>query len=336
MYCKNCGFKMEDGFQVCPQCGTKKGLGNAYCGECGAVRSVGSAFCTQCGSKYEVEQPVTVGAINENKEQVQPQQPTAQQFQAQPQQPTAQQFQAQPQQNGNQFTPPAPAKKYCRNCGSEILPGQVVCTKCGTKVGEGTAFCPHCASPVQPGAAACMNCGRSIKHPFDFAKYIKEFGNNFVSLFKQTDKMAMIFDNFVNFASVLVFIFMLLPVAYVSVSIFSYSTNAFGVNGFAGFMFILALLSAIIKYEPFCAKFMQEKPQIGKFYVFLTPALELIGVICLMISTFAASASAGSYAYLSSYISVGFTFAGWILILLVAASIADAVYLFIKNNKKTV
>lgn len=324
MYCKNCGFKMEDGFQVCPQCGTKKGLGNAYCGECGAVRSVGSAFCTQCGSKYEVEQPVTVGAINENKEQVQPQQPTAQQFQAQPQ----------PQQNGNQFAPPpAPAKKYCRNCGSEILPGQVVCTKCGTKVGEGTAFCPHCASPVQPGAAACMNCGRSIKHPFDFAKYIKEFGNNFVSLFKQTDKMAMIFDNFVNFASVLVFIFMLLPVAYVSVSIFSYSTNAFGVNGFAGFMFILALLSAIIKYEPFCAKFMQEKPQIGKFYVFLTPALELIGVICLMISTFAAKASSG-YSYLSSYINVGFTFAGWVLILLVAASIADAIYVFIKNNKK--
>lgn len=332
MYCKNCGFKMEDNFQVCPQCGTKKGSGNAYCSSCGAVRSVGSVFCTNCGNKYEVGQPVAAGAINENKEQVQPQQPTPQQFQ--PQQPTQQQFQAQPQPNNFQTTPPAPVKKYCRNCGSEILPGQVVCTKCGVKVGEGATYCPHCGSTVQPGATACMKCGRSIKQPFDFAKYIKEFGDNFVSLFKQADKKAMIFNNFINFASVLVFIFMLFPVAYVSVSIFSYSTNAFGVNGFAGIMFILALLSAVIKYEPFCANFMKEKPEIAKFYVFLTPALELIGVICLMISTFTVSSASG-YSYLSSYINVGFTFGGWILVLLVAASIADAIYLFLQNNKKT-
>lgn len=327
MYCKNCGFKMEDNFQVCPQCGTKKGLGHAYCSSCGAVRSVGSVFCTNCGNKYEVGQPVVAGAINENKEQVH-----SQQFQTQPQQPTQQQFQAQPQPNNFQATPPAPVKKYCRNCGSEILPGQVVCTKCGVKFGEGTSFCTHCGSAVQSGATVCMKCGKSIKQPFDAEKYFKEFGDNFVSVFKQADKKAMIFDNFINFASVLVFIFMLFPVAYASAFYVSYSTNAFGVSGFAGFLFILALLSAVIKYEPFCANFMKEKPEIGKFYIFLTPALELIGVICLMIGTFAASASV---AYLSSFVQVGFTFGGWILILLVAASVADAIYLFLQNNKKT-
>ena len=334
MYCKNCGFEMQDNFQVCPQCGTQKGLGNAYCDKCGAVRSVGSAFCTNCGNKYEVGQPVGVGAsLNENK--AQPAQP---QYQPQPQsQPVAQPYQQQPyqpqpQQNNNPVN--APVKKYCKNCGSEVLPGQVVCTKCGTKVGQGAAYCSYCGQPVQPGATACMNCGRSVKQPFDIGKYFKEFGDNFVSIFKQSDKMSMILDNFVNFASVLVFIFALLPVVYVSVSIVSQSVNAFVVSGFAGFMFILALLSAVIKYEPFCAKFMKDKPQVGKFYVFLTPALELIGLIVLMISTFIAKAGVGAYSYLSSYIKVGFTFAGWVLILLVVASVADAIYLFIKNNKK--
>ncbi|MDD6490048.1 MAG: zinc ribbon domain-containing protein [Clostridia bacterium] len=383
MYCKNCGVQMDESFKVCTQCGTLKGSGSAFCAKCGSPRGIGTAFCTKCGTKYNAEQPVTVGAINENKkpqlqkqpkqqfqpqqptqqqfqpqqptqQQFQPQQPTQQQFQPQqptqqqfqPQQPTQQQFQPQqPTQQQFQPQPTVPTKKFCRNCGSEVLPNQVVCTKCGVKIGEGTSFCPHCGSAVQPGAEACMSCGRSIKRPFDFAKYFKEFGNNFVSLFKQTDKMAMIFDNFINFASVLVFILALFPVGFVSMGAFGISQgasfNAFTLSAFAGILIILALLSAVMKYEPFCIKFMQGKPQIAKFYVFLTPALELISTIIIMIQSFAGltgyAKSALSVSYYGSLISAssGLTFGGWLLVLVVAASVADAVYLFMKNNKKT-
>lgn len=312
MYCKNCGYQMADDHKVCQNCGTPRGAGNAFCEQCGNVRSVGSEFCTNCGKKFEAEQPVAAGSVNGG---TTPSTPYSQQT-------TAQQFQSHAQQANGQYLPP---KKYCRNCGAQVLNSQYICTKCGVKVGDGNSYCPHCGAQTQPGAEACMNCGQRIKSAFDVNKYFKQFADNFSAVFKQ-DIKTMLFENFVNFASVLVFILMLLPT--VSFNLWGYSSyvfTTFQVQGFAGVLFVLALISAVLKYEPFSVKFMNDNPVLSKFYVFLTPALELIAWLVLLIGMFSLNGF-GCVAHL--------TVIGWLLTLVVLASIADAVYLFVTKNKK--
>lgn len=320
VYCKNCGFQMADDHLVCQNCGTKKGEGSAFCDQCGTVINVNSAFCTNCGKKIQVA--ATAGNVQNNQ---------SAQFNPTPysQQTPAQQFNSQAQQPNSQYLPP---KKYCRNCGSEVLNSQVICTKCGVKIGEGSAHCPHCGAATQPGAEYCLSCGKGLKTPFNIGKYFSEFGDNFVSVFKNPDKKAMIFDNVINFAAVLIFIIMLLPTVTISALYLSYSYNTFGVSAFAGILLILSLLTAAMKYEPFSIKFMESKPQLAKFYVFLTPALELISFIIILINFF----SAKSYAVwlYGSYVSVNFTFFGWLLMILILASVGFSIYLFITNNKK--
>ncbi len=327
MFCKNCGAKIQDGISFCTNCGQKVEVPVA-------ANNVQNTIPEQKGSPFQQQ-------FNPNPQQQQfnpNPQPQQQQFNPNSQ---PQQFNSNPQQQQfNQNSQPVQTKKYCRNCGSEVVNGQVICTKCGVKVGEGTSFCPHCAAPVQSGAEHCLRCGKSIKPAFDIGKYFKQFGENITNLFKTNNILQMIIENFSNFAAVVVFIVALCPIiAYSAIYYVSYY-NVFSTNGFAGFLIILALLCAIAKYEPFCAGFIKKVPILNKLYVFIVPALEFISLLIVTISFFNLSAAnsfvnAWSSALTShSFSNVYFTFGGWLFIIFVAASVADSIYLFIKNNKK--
>lgn len=316
MFCKKCGCQMSDEHMVCQQCGTPKGEGNSFCDGCGSVITVGNSFCTGCGKKIEVKTAVSANEA----------------FNSTPysQQTPAQQFKSQAQQANDQYLP---QKKYCMNCGAEVLSSQPFCPKCNTKVGNGNNFCINCGAAVQPGAATCTQCGKSIKQPFDVSGYFNEFGDNIANVFKTPNKVQMLIDHFSNFVSVLIFIIMFLPIVTVSVSIWNYSEseslNAFGTSGLAGFLLFISVLTAFMRYEPFSKKFIASQPQLSKYYMFVTPGLQFISLVIIIISFFnGVAAAADSY----GLASVNFTFFGWLLILLIVASVADTVYLCLKQN----
>lgn len=76
------------------------------------------AFCQNCGNAFDTQQSVEQSAT-----------PYAQQT-------TAQQYQSVAQMDTSKYLP---AKKFCRNCGAQVMNNQVICTKCGVKVGQGTS-----------------------------------------------------------------------------------------------------------------------------------------------------------------------------------------------------
>ena len=49
MYCKNCGYKLDDIAVVCVKCGAPKGQGFKYCIECGNEISPLRDTCDSCG-----------------------------------------------------------------------------------------------------------------------------------------------------------------------------------------------------------------------------------------------------------------------------------------------
>lgn len=49
--------------------------------------------------------------------------------------------------------------KYCRNCGTQLSPGQTVCTGCGVPVGQGHNHCWNCGNKTDPQAVVCVTCG---------------------------------------------------------------------------------------------------------------------------------------------------------------------------------
>ncbi len=74
MYCKHCGYKLDDGMISCPNCSTEIGMGDNFCSMCGTPRMSGDNFCSVCGSSFS--QTMTQNDYNINS--VQPvQQPTA-------------------------------------------------------------------------------------------------------------------------------------------------------------------------------------------------------------------------------------------------------------------
>lgn len=320
MFCKSCGAHMEDSYNVCQNCGTKKGLGASFCDKCGAVRQVGMAFCQNCGNNLDVQQSA------------------AQNTSPYAQQTTAQQYQSVAQMNNAQYLP---AKKFCRNCGSQVMNNQVICTKCGVKVGQGTSFCPHCAAPVQPGAVACQSCGQSLK-TFDVGSYFKEFYENFASIFRTSDIKSLIFDYGAIFASVLIFILSFIPSMEAVASGWGVSsvagTNIYGNNGFCGFLLVLAFITAIARFEPNINKFVNTNQQLGKFYVFVTPGLMLISLVITIINVISANAALSVYSYgVSSYgVSVGvyFNFWGWLIIIFTVAAAITAVLSFLRKENK--
>ncbi len=48
---------------------------------------------------------------------------------------------------------------YCRNCSTQVAPGNTFCTSCGTPVGSGSQFCPNCGTQAGPEAQTCGHCG---------------------------------------------------------------------------------------------------------------------------------------------------------------------------------
>lgn len=61
MFCKNCGYKLNDGDTFCPNCRTPVGRGNNHCNVCGRYVSQNSRFCPNCGTKIR-----TSDDVNEN------------------------------------------------------------------------------------------------------------------------------------------------------------------------------------------------------------------------------------------------------------------------------
>lgn len=72
--------------------------------------------------------------------------------------------------------------KFCRNCGSEIIPeeeisvesSKKVCPSCGIEVDEGMKFCKNCGAEINPEhdevnqTKFCPNCGREMLNDVKF------------------------------------------------------------------------------------------------------------------------------------------------------------------------
>ncbi len=327
MYCKSCGAYMEDSYNVCQACGTKRGLGASFCDKCGSVRQIGVAFCQNCGNSFNTQTDVDPSQSAYPRQNTQPYS----------QQTTAQQYQSVAQTDSSRYLPD---KKFCRNCGAQVMNNQVICTKCGVKVGQGTSFCPHCAAPVQPGAVACMNCGMSIK-TFDIADYFKSFYENFASIFRTRDIKSLIFDYGAIFISVIMFILSFIPSVYASMGIYGLSTslfsvNLFGYSGFSGFLIVVALVAAIARFEPNVIKFIGQNQKLGKYYVFVVPGLMVVSLLITVIKMLIDNASVSSS--ISSYVSAsagfGFNFCGWLIIIFTLAAAVLSVLSYLRKENK--
>lgn len=53
MFCRNCGFKLNDGDKVCSNCNTPVGYGQNHCYNCGRYTSQHSSFCAYCGTNLK-------------------------------------------------------------------------------------------------------------------------------------------------------------------------------------------------------------------------------------------------------------------------------------------
>ena len=57
MYCKHCGYKLDDGMISCPNCSTEVGTGDNFCSMCGTPRMSGDNFCSVCGANFSQSMP---------------------------------------------------------------------------------------------------------------------------------------------------------------------------------------------------------------------------------------------------------------------------------------
>lgn len=53
MFCRNCGFKLNDDEKVCSNCNTPVGYGQNHCYNCGRYISQHSSFCAYCGTNLK-------------------------------------------------------------------------------------------------------------------------------------------------------------------------------------------------------------------------------------------------------------------------------------------
>lgn len=270
MYCKKCGYALDDSFNVCPHCGTAKGEGEEFCGNCGKQRTAGNMFCSGCGFNFATgvsQQPASV--------------------------------------QKNVYSPPAAA--------------------------------PVPANAPQPNMPNYQN-------GFDFKSYAKEFGNSIVSTVKSPDRLKLILRHGSFAAAILIFIIMLFPVVEITASaplVGSYSTsfNMFTLSGFGALLFVLSLIVSLLKFEPHVISTLNSNKFLEPYSFLVAPLLQLLGFLCMLIKlSYAASyldKSLGSYsAYIDS--SAHFTFGGWLITLLVIASVAASVYGFIKYDLASV
>ena len=320
MYCKSCGAKMEDSHVACQMCGIKKGVGKAFCENCGSVRQFGMLFCQECGFKF-VDDENAQQAVNTSV-------PISQQT-------PAQQFQSAATQNNSDYMP---AKKYCRNCGSQVMNTDNVCSKCGVKVGEGSLFCPHCAAAINnPQQVVCTSCGMSLKNTFNASSYFKQFADNFTNIFKDNDVLTLILDWGSYLASFVIFILSVLPTCYVSATLFgvtAFENFNTWYSPLGGFLFLLSFLVSIARFVPHVDDFIKKNEVVNKFCIFVVPGLSVIalGFVTIGIFSGAMAGFAASSAYASA--SAGFTFWGILLILFVLASAVAAVLSFLRKQGK--
>lgn len=307
---------MEESYNVCQNCGTKKGVGKSFCEGCGAIRQVGTAFCQECGFKFDDSIADAAPAASV---------PVSQQTQAQ-------QMQSVASMDNSQYLPP---KKFCRNCGKQVMNNQVICTACGVKVGDGQAYCPHCGATVaNPEQIACTSCGMSLKKGFDFNAAAAGVGDAIGNVFKGNPKDVII-DYGANFISLLTFVLCFVPAVYIYVSVYGISEtekmNVFGSNGFAGFLFIMALVVSIIKFIPPVDNFLKNIPVVKDYIVFGAPGLMILGLVFLIISVIRGAAEATAYSGLVNA-SCGFTFGGWMLVICVLLATGLSVLSFLRKK----
>lgn len=320
MFCRSCGSKMEDSFNVCQNCGTKKGVGMAFCESCGSVRQAGLAFCQDCGAKFD--------------DQAAQQQAPAQNVPYAQQTPYQQMTNA--SQGNAQYLPP---KKFCRNCGTQVMNNQAVCTNCGVKVGTGFSYCPHCAAPVtNPQQVVCTSCGMSLKSSFDAGSFVSKTIENLTGIFK-LKPIDLILDYGASFLSFILFIFSFIPTIYVYAGSAYYGIgvsehyNAFKISAFAGLLLILAFLFSVARFIPPIFELGEKNKDLGSCVVFVTPALSVISAVILIIKVIAGFGYAKSATF--SYgitASCGFTFLGVVFLILVFVSAVSAVLSFLKNK----
>ena len=53
MFCRNCGFKLNDDEKICSNCNTPVGYGKNHCYNCGRYISQHSSFCAYCGTNLK-------------------------------------------------------------------------------------------------------------------------------------------------------------------------------------------------------------------------------------------------------------------------------------------
>ena len=319
MYCKSCGALMEDSFLACQMCGVKRGIGKAFCDQCGAVRQYGAEFCQECGNKFvdiEGEAPAASVPIS--------------------QQTPAQQFESAAQMNNSQFMP---EKKFCRNCGNQVMNTDTVCLKCGLKVGSGNSYCSHCGAVVaNPQQVVCTSCGMNLKPAFNVSEYASKFANNFTDSFKDKDVLSILLDSGAYLISFLTFLFSFLPCCYVSAYFFGVSQSSsfsiWSMSGFCGFLYLLAFLVSVARYVPHVDDFVNNNQQFGKFYIFAPPALMVVSLAFTLIAvlTNAGAGAVASNAYAGA--SAGFTFLGVLLIIFVLAAVAASVLSYLRKEGK--
>ncbi len=384
MYCKNCGHQLADDHNVCTQCGIKRGEGEGFCQQCGAQKVPGSDFCTSCGLKFvqngvnlekSEPEPADAGETqvlqpgmlvqpndpypqNQPIQQFQPQNPQDPQYAQYPQDSQYQQYQQYPQDAQYQQQYYAPQRKgFCRNCGAEVMQGSSACTNCGTNYGQGSSFCHRCGAAAVPGAETCTSCGKSLKPPYTFGSYIKEYFSNFLFGKNSRSALSIVTRIIPTVFAIAAFIIMLCPVAvytlipgsssyYGNISSYSdvynyyssysssstataaeasYQTasmNAFGLSVFGGILFILAFAFALLIKEPFTNSFCEKKPVLAKLSLLFVPLLDTIAVGCLALGFLSKfNASDNSYIFIASYPELNIGVGGWILVGVVVVSL---------------
>ena len=66
-----------------------------------------------------------------------------------------------------------PIRKYCRNCGADLSPGDAFCRTCGTPVGRGNRYCWNCSGPTDENAVVCVHCGVQLIPLYSQQAYVQ-------------------------------------------------------------------------------------------------------------------------------------------------------------------
>lgn len=109
--------------------------GKVNCTNCGAEIDAAASFCDKCGSKNAFAEQIA-------REKAEAQAKAAAKAQAtansndQTQQNVTEQTQADSTAQDSSAIENNTVKKFCKNCGNEIICGNVFCTNCGTRVDE--------------------------------------------------------------------------------------------------------------------------------------------------------------------------------------------------------